>query len=81
MNTRKIFFGLATCAVLMIAGCTSESDDLYETGVRKDHITKGTDAVRKDHITKGTDAVRKDHITKGTDAVRKDHITKGPVKQ
>ena len=78
MNTRKLLFGIFTCTTLFIASCTSSSDsELYEDGVRKDHITKGTDAVRKDHITKGTDAVRKDHITKGTDAVRKDHITKG----
>jgi hypothetical protein len=78
MNTKNLFFGLFACASLMIASCTASDDsNLYEDGVRKDHITKGTDAVRKDHITKGTDAVRKDHITKGTDAVRKDHITKG----
>lgn len=79
MNTRKFLFGVFTCATLIIASCTSDSsNELYETGVNKKHITKGSDAVNKKDITKGTDAVNKKDITKGTDAVNKKDITKGP---
>jgi hypothetical protein len=82
MNTRKIFFGLITCCTLIVASCTASSDnDLYENGVRKSDITKGTDAVKKSDITKGTDAVRKSDVTKGTDAVKKSDVTKGPTKK
>ena len=67
MNTRKLLFGLFACTTLFIASCTGDNDDseIYESGVDKRHITKGTDAVDKRHITKGTDAVDKRHITKG----------------
>ncbi|WP_276392390.1 hypothetical protein [Eudoraea chungangensis] len=41
MDTKKLFFGICTCLVLMASACTdSASDDLYEDGVdkRKIHI-------------------------------------------
>ena len=42
MNTKKFLFGLFACCALMIASCTASNDsDIYEEGVRKDHITKG----------------------------------------
>jgi hypothetical protein len=66
MNAKKIFFGIITCGTLIVASCTTSSDnDLYENGVNKKHITKGTDGVRKSDVTKGTDAVRKKDVTKG----------------
>ncbi len=65
MNTRKLLFGLFACTTLIIASCTTDNSDIYESGVDKRHITKGTDGVDKRHITKGTDAVDKRHITKG----------------
>jgi protein involved in sex pheromone biosynthesis len=66
MNTRKIFFGLATCAVLMIAGCTSESDDLYESGVDKRHVrvsNKDANSVDKRHVrSSNKQSVDKRHV-------------------
>jgi hypothetical protein len=71
MNTRKVFFGILTCGVLMIASCTTDNSDIYENGVDRTKITKGTDAVDRTKITKGTDAVDRTKISKGTDGKRK----------
>ncbi len=41
MNTKKIFFGLATALILMAAACTpntAEDDQVYEQGVEKSKI-------------------------------------------
>ena len=77
MNTRKIFFGFFTMGLLILASCTTENSTLYENGVDKTKITKGTDAVDRTKITKGTDAIDRTKITKGTDAVDRTKITKG----
>ena len=67
MNTRKLFFGIATCAVLMIAGCTSESDDIYESGVDKRHVRvsnkKDASSVDKRHVrSSNQQSVDKRHV-------------------
>jgi len=66
MNTRKILFGLATFAVLMIAGCTSESDDIYESGVDKRHVrvsNKDANSVDKRHVrSSNKQSVDKRHV-------------------
>lgn len=38
MNTRKLFFGIFTCAILMIASCTAEDSNIYESGVDKSKV-------------------------------------------
>jgi hypothetical protein len=38
MNTRKLFYGILTCVILMGVGCTTDSDDLYESGVDKSKV-------------------------------------------
>jgi len=41
MNTKRLFFGICTCLILMAAACTPNStadDQLYENGVDKDKI-------------------------------------------
>jgi hypothetical protein len=38
MNTRKLFFGIFTCSLLMIASCTTEDSNLYESGVDKSKV-------------------------------------------
>jgi hypothetical protein len=38
MNTKKILFGLFTCALLMGVSCTTESDDIYADGVDKSKV-------------------------------------------
>ena len=41
MNTKKLFFGLATVLILMAADCTpntAEDDQVYEQGVDKKDI-------------------------------------------
>jgi hypothetical protein len=38
MNTRKIFYGLFACAFLVGISCTSDSSDLYESGVEKSKV-------------------------------------------
>ena len=44
MNTKRIFFGICTCLILMAAACTPDStadDQLYEDAVdKKDIIIK-----------------------------------------
>jgi len=66
MNTRKLLFGFFAFATLFIASCTSDQDsDIYESGVDKRYIKKGTDAVDKRYIKKGTDAVDKRYVRKG----------------
>ena len=66
MNTRKLLFGLATFAVLMIAGCTSESDDIYESGVDKRHVrvsNKDANSVDKRHVrSSNKQSVDKRHV-------------------
>lgn len=78
MNTKKLFYGLLTVAVLTLAACSNDSSDALYDGVDKTKITKGSDGVDKTKITKGTDGVDKTKISKGTDAVDKTKITKGP---
>ncbi|MCX2719531.1 hypothetical protein [Lentiprolixibacter aurantiacus] len=57
MNTRKFFYGILTCLILMAAACTestAEDDQLYELGIdKKEIILKGID--KKDIILKGID--------------------------
>ncbi len=40
MNTKKIFFGICTCLILMIASCTANTadDQVYENGLEKSKI-------------------------------------------
>ncbi len=40
MNTKKLFFGICTCLILMAAACTPNTadDQLYENGVDKSKI-------------------------------------------
>ncbi len=41
MNTKRLFFGICTCLILMAASCTPNStadDQLYEDGVDKNKI-------------------------------------------
>lgn len=81
MNTRKIFFSLFTILTLFAASCTAEDSEIYETGIDRKHVTKGTDAIDRKHVTKGTDAIDRKHVTKGTDAVKKKDIRKGPTQK
>ena len=69
MNTRKLIYGAIVTLFLAGASCTTDSgeDGIYEVGVDKRKVTKGTDAVDKRKVTKGTDAVDRRKVTKGTD--------------
>lgn len=56
MNTKKVFFGICTCLILMVAACTPNTadDQVYENGVNK----KDIDNVHKNDI----DGVNKNDI-------------------
>jgi hypothetical protein len=66
MNTTKLFFGIFTCVTLMVAGCTSESNDLYEAGVDKKHVrvnNKDASSVDKRHVRiSNQQSVDKKHV-------------------
>ena len=65
MNTKKVFFSLFAVLTLFVASCTAEDSEIYESGIDRKHVTKGTDAIDRKHVTKGTDAVKKKHVRKG----------------
>ena len=47
MNTRKIFYGILTCLILMVSACTSETsedDALYEVGIKRNKIIRKSQA-------------------------------------
>ncbi len=66
MNTKKIFYGLFTCLILMAAACTTtdtaEEDKLYEVGIDKDKIKLPTNSIDKDKIKLPTNSIDKDKI-------------------
>jgi hypothetical protein len=65
MNTRKIFYGILTCAFLVGVSCTTDSDDLYENGVDKSKVRiNNTHSVDKSkvRINNDTQSVEKSKI-------------------
>ena len=54
MNTKKLFYGLVTCLVLMAAACTptstAEEDDLYLDGIDKNKIILKNNSIDKNKI-------------------------------
>ncbi|MEP0133976.1 MAG: hypothetical protein ABJJ25_07105 [Eudoraea sp.] len=41
MNTKRLFFGICTCLILMAAACTPDTsgdDQIYEDGIEKEKI-------------------------------------------
>ena len=65
MNTRKFFYGILTCAILMGVGCTADNDDLYESGVDKSKVRiNNSYSVDKSkvRINNDTQSVEKDKV-------------------
>ena len=70
MNTTKLYYGLLAILVLLIAACTptstSEEDELYEVGIRRDKIIppRSTENIRRDKIIppRNTNSIRRDKI-------------------
>ena len=65
MNTKKLFYGLLACAILMGASCTTDNDDLYESGVDKSkvRITNNQSVDKsKVRINNNTQSVEKDKV-------------------